>query len=68
MADDRNEVKKVEREQKLRLDYSRYKNGEIVKEIMTLFTQNNLCHLEALDVLDSAKDALNFAVISDFSV
>jgi hypothetical protein len=57
----------VEREQKLRLDYSRYKNGEIVKEIITLFTQNNLCLLEALDVLDSAKDALNFAVISDFS-
>ena len=51
----------MEREQKLRLDYSRYKNGEIVKEIMALFTQNNLCHLEALDVLDSAKDALNFA-------
>ena len=44
-----------------------YKNGEIVKEIITLFTQNNLCLLEALDVLDSAKDALNFAVISDFS-
>lgn len=58
----------MEREQKLSLDYSRYKNGEIVKEIMKLFTQNNLCHLEALDVLDSAKDALNFAIISDFSV
>lgn len=58
----------MEREQKPMLDYSRYKNGEIVKEIMTLFAQNNLCHLEALDVLDSAKDALNFAVISDFSV